>query len=606
MSSDQIPTVRLLTRLFIRRILDNDLISPHADRHDSLAVLYAVVVSLAVFVTFFVSIPYLSAFIQLPGVTALSALPDRFLFIAASMAICAVAALFVWDALALEPRDAGILGPLPIPPGTITRAKLLAALVFGVVFAVAVNAVPSVLYPIFLTLNLRGIGAGGTLRLITAQATTVIMAGLFGFSSVLAVRGVLRLAFGERGFRRVSSVAQSVLVVAVLTAIIRTPTVGGEAVRDSMAGVVPPRWPTIPVLWHLGANETFAGNVMVETPLVMPRRLMLPSWLRREDEENRSKYRALQPHFKTYARRAWLVLPVIPSLAIVMFLWNNRRLPEHSVAVGSPSRIRARMRTIAEQLTQGDPEAQAGFFFTFQTLTRSAPHRMIVAVAVAAALTLPFVMLILGRAYAQGLTSSIPLGFFGMQITVLMSLIAGVRYAVAVPAELAANWTIRMAWEGNERAYLAGVKRAATLLAVFLPLLILLPFDVAILGLLPAIAHSGIGCLFAVAALDFVFLGYRRMPFACSYLPLGDPKVLWSGGAAILLLVPYVFAFVERAALQSWTGTATLTATLVGAVITIKFVDQARRREPRPLNFDERPAPPTQRLGVFERMAIQD
>jgi hypothetical protein len=128
MNDEDTTAVRLLTRHFIRRLLDNDLISPHADRHESLAVLYAVVLSLAVFITFFVAAPYLSSFIQLPGPTALSALPDRFLFIAASMAVCALAALLVWDALALEPRDTAILGPLPIPSSTITRAKLVAAL----------------------------------------------------------------------------------------------------------------------------------------------------------------------------------------------------------------------------------------------------------------------------------------------------------------------------------------------------------------------------------------------------------------------------------------------------------------------------------------------
>ena len=31
-------TFRLLTRLFLRRLIDNDLMSPHADRHESLAV----------------------------------------------------------------------------------------------------------------------------------------------------------------------------------------------------------------------------------------------------------------------------------------------------------------------------------------------------------------------------------------------------------------------------------------------------------------------------------------------------------------------------------------------------------------------------------------
>ena len=69
--------------------------------------LCAVIVSLAVYVTFFVATRYLAEFIQLPGLTALRALPDRFLFISASMAVSALAALMVWDALALEPRLPG-------------------------------------------------------------------------------------------------------------------------------------------------------------------------------------------------------------------------------------------------------------------------------------------------------------------------------------------------------------------------------------------------------------------------------------------------------------------------------------------------------------------
>ena len=163
--------------------------------------LCALVVSLAVFVTFFISTDYLAAFIQLPGPTALSALSDRFLFISASIAVSALAALMVWDALALEPRDAAILGPLPIPARTIIRAKLAAALVFGTVFALALNAVPSVLYPVFLTINMRGMSGGGILRLIAAHATSVVMAGLFGFFGILAARGILRLVLRESRVR---------------------------------------------------------------------------------------------------------------------------------------------------------------------------------------------------------------------------------------------------------------------------------------------------------------------------------------------------------------------------------------------------------------------
>jgi hypothetical protein len=606
MSVDEVPTIRLLTRLFVRRLLDNDLISPHADRHDSLGVVYAVVLSLAVFVTFFVATPYLSAYILLPGPTALSALPDRFLFIAASLAVSAVAALLVWDALGLEPRDAAILGPLPIAPWTITRAKLLAALVFGVVFSVAVNVVPSVLYPAFLTVNLRGVTMGGVVRLIAAQAISVIMAGLFGFFAVLAARGVLRLALGERRFGRVSSAVQSLLVVIAVTGLMLTPTVYGKTVTEWVAGVVPPRYIALPVLWHLGVNESLAGDVVVDAPAMTPRRHTLPAWMRREDEEHRSSYQALRANLGALARGAWLAGPAVVSLAILTFVWANRRLPEQTAARRAHSRTRSALLGIAEHLTRGDPDVQAGFFFTLHALMRHAPHRMIVAIAVAAALTLPSVMLIAGSSYLRQPMSSLPLGLFAMQLTVMLVLIGGFRYAVLVPAELVANWSIRMAWSGDERGYLAGVKRAALLLTMVVPSLVLLPLHVALFGTGTALVHALVGCLFAVVALDGLFLGYRKAPFACAYLPLGDPKLLWSGGAALLLLVPYAFAFIEREALRSPASTAAFTAALVGLVLTIKIVDKVRRRERQPLDFDERPAPPTQRLGVFESMAIHD
>jgi hypothetical protein len=607
MSVDHVPAVRILTRLFVRRMLDNDLISPHADRHDSLGVVYAVVVSLAVFVTFFVSTPYLSAYILLPGPTAVSSLPDRFLFIAASLGVSALAALLVWDALGLEPRDAAILGALPIDPWTITRAKLLAALVCGVVFSVAVNVVPSGLYPVFLTVNLRGVSFGGIVRLVAAQAISVIMAGLLGFFAVLAARGVLRLALGERLFGRVSSGVQSLFVVAAVTGLMLTPTIPGTTVMEWVAGdAAAARYAALPVLWHLGVNESVAGDVVVDAPAVMPRRLTLPAWMRQEDENGRSTYRALQGNLRALARRAWFVVPAVVSLAIVTFVWNNRRLPEQSAPRRTHSPARAALLAVAQRLTRGDPEAQAGFFFTLQALMRNGPHRMIAAIAVAAALTLPSVLLILSGAYLRQPAASLPIGLLSMQATVLLVLAGGFRYAVTVPAELIANWTIRIAWSGDERRFLVGVKRAAFVLTVAVPSLVLLPLHVALFGTATALVHLLLGCLFGVALLDVVFLGYRKVPFACAYLPLGDPKLLWSGGAAILILLPLAFASLERTALRSTVSIAATAVALAGAVLVIKIIDRTQRRERQQVDFDERPALPTQRLGVFERMAIHD
>src|SRR4029077_20384802 len=310
-------------------------------RHESLSVLCAVVLSLGIFVTFFVSTEYLAAFIQLPGPTALNALSDRFLFIWASIAGSARATLMVWDALALEPRDAAILGPLPIPARTITRAKLGAALMFGTVFAIALNAVPSVLYPLFLTLNLRGMDGRGILQLIAGHATSVVMAGLFGFFGILATRGVSRLMVGARGFRRVSSTVQSSLVVCTITALLLAPTVRKTVVRDWVAGAMPARWPARPVLWYLGVNETLAGHIVAETPVVLPPRFTFVAFPRQQDDGSRAAYRVLLPPFAALAHRAWLSLPVVACLAIATFLWNNRRFPDQ--ATGRPARSRLRV-----------------------------------------------------------------------------------------------------------------------------------------------------------------------------------------------------------------------------------------------------------------------
>lgn len=597
-------TLRLLTHLFLRRLVDNDLISPRADRHESLAVLYALVVSLAVFVTFFLSTNYLSAFIQLPGPAALSALSDRFLFIAGSITISALAALIVWDGLALEPRDAVILGPLPIAARTITQAKLGAVIIFGTALTVALNAVPTVLYPLFLTLNIRGADRTTIGRLIAAHAATVTMAGLFGFFGILQMRGLARLALGEQRFRRVSSGVQSALIVMMMTALLLAPTVRAGDVRNWVGGATRPRWPARAVLWYLGVNERLAGHLLVDTPIVLPPRFSFITFPKQEDEAARATYRALLPRFATLAQGAWLSLPLVTAFALATYLWTNRRLPDRSAGVAVRSRLRVVARWIAERHTRDDPEAQAGFFFTLQTLIRSAPHRTIIAVAAAVGLTHALMVLAQIGRYAFEMQPT-PLGVFGISTMSVLSLLIGVSYAARVPAEPTAGWAIRMAWLGDERSYLAGVKHAAMLLVAGI-LVLLLPLHIALLGVAGAAGHSLLGLLFAVAALDAVFLSYRKVPFACSYVPLENPKLVWPLGFASLLLVTYGFAKAERWAFQSTARAIALGVALGTIASLVRAIDRARRRERRSISFDDRPAPATQRLGLFDHIAIHD
>ena len=67
---------RLLVRHFLRRFLDNDLISPNADRHVAIVTAVAALIAPALFVTVLLSFKYQYTF-NPPGVTSNSFLRPR-------------------------------------------------------------------------------------------------------------------------------------------------------------------------------------------------------------------------------------------------------------------------------------------------------------------------------------------------------------------------------------------------------------------------------------------------------------------------------------------------------------------------------------------------
>src|SRR3954468_8225389 len=105
---------RLLIRHFLCGFLENDLISPHADRHVVLSAIGGILVGASLFVAFLIATPYVFTNDMPAGVVSLNALDDRFLFTSASMLVMALTAVAQWDALTLDARDTAVFGVLPI------------------------------------------------------------------------------------------------------------------------------------------------------------------------------------------------------------------------------------------------------------------------------------------------------------------------------------------------------------------------------------------------------------------------------------------------------------------------------------------------------------
>src|SRR5215510_5475616 len=153
-SRTSLPTMRsrLLRRHFISQFVENDL-SPDMDRHQLLALAAAGLVTIPLFATVFMSVKYLMQPLQSPGWTQITAMGDQLTFCATSLLVSAIIATLEWDALALSPRDAMILGVLPVPHREIVRAKVWALVTFAAAFVMALNALPTLLHPPLIVAN---------------------------------------------------------------------------------------------------------------------------------------------------------------------------------------------------------------------------------------------------------------------------------------------------------------------------------------------------------------------------------------------------------------------------------------------------------------------
>src|SRR5918994_580501 len=124
---------RLLTEHFLRRFVENDLLSPEADSHSALAMVCGGLLTLGLFLSVLISL--------------------KFLF-------------------------------MPIERGVIVLAKLRAVAVLAVGFSLALSSLSSVFHPTLMVAKLT-IGVVPALALIAVHLLVTLAAGLVGFAAVV-------------------------------------------------------------------------------------------------------------------------------------------------------------------------------------------------------------------------------------------------------------------------------------------------------------------------------------------------------------------------------------------------------------------------------------
>jgi hypothetical protein len=558
---------RLLTRHFLQRFLENDLVSPDSDRHDVLAFLFSILLASTLFITVALSLKFMFMPLQSPGRTAILAVDDRMFFLTCSMIVMALVAVASWDALSLDPRDSSILGPLPVAHGVIVRAKLRAVVLFAAGFALAVTAMPTVLHPPLMVAKLS-IGLFALPLLILIHFLVAVAAGLFGFAAIVAVREMLRACAG-RHFARLSGIVQAVLIVALVTAFLLMPAIVFNAARSAATGS---SVTLLPPFWFLGAHETLAGGLVDGLP-----REELPPAVQRMEQQATADYRAAIPAFRGLAVRASIAFPVTMILAVSVYSWNSRRLPFPPVASRADQYAGAGVlaRLVATTLAR-TPASRAGLFFTVQCLIRSAPHRLVMAgcTAVALALAVATFQDAMGDRFdprAPRMTG------FGTQTLVLAILLAGFGHALRLPADIRANRLFHLAWLGQKERYIDGVNRAAAAIVVLPALLALFPAHTVLFGLPLASAHMLTGFLLGMVVIEAFAANPRTLPFANNYVRSPDLNTKGPVIGIASLIGISIFSSVERSALGQQQSALILWASLAVLFAALRY--QRHRRE---------------------------
>jgi hypothetical protein len=586
---------RLLSRHFLWRFLEHDLISPNADRHVVLSALGGALVAVSLFMAFLVATPYVFSNLMPPGMASLSSLDDRFLFTSASMLVMALAAVAQWDALALDARDTAALGVLPIPRAAIVRAKFMAVAVLAIGVAVAWNLAPTLLRFVALPSKL-GVSLMGALVLTLAHAAVTLAAGAFGFLAVVGLREVMSAVVGQTRFRRISAAVQAGLVVALVSALLLLPGAHTNVARNWLArgGLMTK---ALPPLWFVGLHETLAGSVVDTLPRTRPERYLVVS------ERNATNlYRSLWPLYHELAWTAIAALAFVCVVTTAACLWNSRRLPIPVVRRAHEDGAAGRAwEWIVTHVVARTPLQQAGLFFTLQTLSRQVSHRVALASSWAVGLSL-MVITARGRVWVPGKdvsdVASVPVSLLAGQWLLLASVLSGFRHAVRIPAELRASTTFSLAWAGNLTSYMSGVKRAGWMALVMPTLGGLFIWHATLLGARLAALHLGVGLVVSALLMETLFVRYPLVPFASGYVPSGELRLRGVASAAALLCAAFALAWVERFALTSTAGYLTLIAIVVGLWAWVMAVDRASPRRATPLDLDEPTPVPTQRLDL--------
>jgi hypothetical protein len=433
-------------------------------------------------------------------------IPDEYFFLVLSMVVSGAAALWRWDSIFLDHRDFTNLVPLPIGLRSIFLANLCAIFVLVGVVTAVVNAASMVLFPMAV------VGSRPSLSLLFrfawGHAVVIFAASVFSSFAVFALAGILMTLLPVAAFRRLSLLVRFALAL-LLLALLGT-------------SLVVPQWLTqLPI--------AVAHQVAVFPPVSF---LGLLRTLWGKGDPFVAKMTAA-----AVASIGAALFTTLLAYAI-SFRRSFMRIPETRDA-GPLPRVPFSFSPLAplREAVLHTPAQRACYHFVARTLLRSDVHLQVVSGFLALGLVASAAVLSSAPNLHSLISGPQPsVEFLSVPFILAYCMIAGIRLAFDIPADLPANWIFKF-WLDRERHEARPIARRVLLLfslswivpACFLATLF---FG----GWLAALLHTAILILCTVILVEVLLLDFRKIPFTCPY-----PSFKSTSG---LIGVAYLFGYV--------------------------------------------------------------
>lgn len=483
------------------------------------------------------------------------------------MIIFGIVTLLEWDVLFPDRQDYLNLMPLPVRLRTVFFGKLASFILFIGLFSVAMNSGASVLFTVYLA-QWR---AQGDLVFAAWYAASHLIAAFaacsFVFFACVFLQFLLMAVLPYRFYRRIALLVRGGLLagfIFLLLAFLFEPALLDSSFR-SMAGLKEAGGALFfrfPPFWFVGLYETLIGT---PDPMFAPLAksavtALLLSLAGFAAASGLSYFRHVRKTLEVVPRKPWF-----PGL-------------------------RDGWERLFGRAALREPEERAVYGFFARTLRSSQKHRitMVYYLAIAAAVIMLYI--IISRQGFRDLTPS-NAALLAQPLVLALILLAGLRSVVNIPASPKANWVFEVTDTGRTMVYVRGMKKSI-LFRWLVPMSVLvLASHLLIWNAGPAFRHAVFVLAVSGLALEAYFARFRKVPFACTYVPGKFRFHVWGIPLAIFFLgFLALTSRLEKALLGSTANFLVFLAAAGAAWLGVHFRNRRFYREAS-LLFEDQPEP---------------